>query len=72
MNRYRNALLFSLVTLFGCAACVASPVTSEKSKEVVAILGTGGEEFSADRPVVDADNLADIPVTQGEPEPCPE
>jgi predicted dinucleotide-binding enzyme len=41
MNRYRKVLLFSLVTLFGCAACVASPVTSENGKEVVAVLGTG-------------------------------
>lgn len=33
---------------------------------------TGGEQVDAGIPISDADDLADIPQTQGEPEPCPQ
>lgn len=32
---------------------------------------TGGELDDSGPPIVDADNLAELPKTQGEPEPCP-
>jgi len=32
---------------------------------------TGGEEIDSGLPISDADNLADIPQTQGTPKPCP-